>query len=76
MEIGRLVKKVTTEMKEKLCAQNLVYWQEEHLVSGDLMAAEKAAEDFIKSVREIRKLQRINRIKLLVGDNVERVARV
>jgi hypothetical protein len=67
---------MNTEMKEKLCGHSLIYRQEEHLVSGDLDAAEKAAEDFIKSVRELRKVQTINRIRSLVGDNVERVARV
>jgi hypothetical protein len=67
---------MSTEMQEKKCAHTLLYRQEEHLVSGDLDAAEKAAEDFIKSVRELRKIQRLNRIKLVVGDNVERVARV
>jgi hypothetical protein len=67
---------VSTEMKEKLCGHSLIYRQEEKFVSGDLDAAEKAAEDFIKSVRELRKIQRLNRIKLVVGDNVERVARV
>ncbi|UAT31930.1 hypothetical protein K7T73_06830 [Bacillus badius] len=49
---------MTTETKEKRCAHSFIYRMEECLIKGELEEAERTAFDFLKSIRELKKLQK------------------
>lgn len=49
-----------TEAREKRCAHSLIYRMEKSLIDGNLEEAEQSAIDFLKSIRELKRIQTAN----------------
>lgn len=64
---------MTTETKEKRCAHGLLYRMEECLVEGNLDEAERTAFDFLKSIRELKKLQKAKENRELLERVIKRL---
>ncbi|MED4718167.1 hypothetical protein [Bacillus badius] len=62
-------------IEERKCAHTCLYRMEECLVEGNLDEAERTAFDFLKSIRELKKLQKAKENREQ-GVLVERVAKI